>query len=169
MGTYVIVADINESAGVRLEQEFPSDVTFVKCDVTSWESQTCAFKKAIAVSPTSRIDIVLANAGISTPDPIFFNDIERDEPEEPNLAITDANVSGVLMTTKLALWYFRKQNANGTKQDQCLVLQSSVLGFVEVYGAPQYAASKFAVRGLMRSLRRSEQAHGIRVNVIAPW
>ena len=112
---------------------------------------------------------MVANAGISTTDQIFFHEIEKDEPDEPKLNIFEVDAVGVLLTTKLALWYFRKQNGAGPKEDLSLVLQGSVTGYVDIYGAPQYTASKFAVRGLLRSLRQSEQAHGIRVNLIAPW
>ena len=168
-GALVVIADLNEEAGNKLRQEFPLSTTFVKCDVTSWESQLAVFKKAREVSPTSRIDIVVANAGVSTADQIFNHDIEKDEPSEPKLQVTHVNIVGVLFTTKLALWYFRKQNTSGAKKDQCLVLQGSVTGYVDIHGAPQYTASKFAIRGLMRSLRQSEQEYGIRVNLIAPW
>jgi len=34
---------------------------------------------------------------------------------------------------------------------------------------PQYNASKWAVRGLLRSLRNTMPAQGIRVGLIAPW
>lgn len=121
------------------------------------------------MSSSSRIDIIVANAGISTTDAIFFNDIDAKEPKEPNLSITDVHVSGVLKTTALALWYFRKQNAEAPGRDQCLVLQGSVTGYVDHYGAPQYTASKYAVRGLMKSLRKSEDSDVVRVNVISPW
>ena len=168
-GAFVVIADLNEEAGNKLHNEFPLSTAFVICDVTSWESQLSVFKKSKQVSPTSRIDIVVANAGVSTADQVFLNDIEKAEPDKPKLQVTDVNVVGVLFTTKLALWFFRKQNADGARQDQCLILQGSVTGYVDIYGAPQYTASKFAVRGLMRSLRQSEQAHGIRVNLIAPW
>jgi NAD(P)-dependent dehydrogenase (short-subunit alcohol dehydrogenase family) len=166
---FVIVADINQEAGAKLQKELAPSVVFVHCDVTSWESQLLVFKHAAKVSPTSRIDIVVANAGISSTDPIFLNDEDEIEPDEPKLQITQVNVNGVLLTTRLALWYFRKQYLRDPKKDQCLILQGSVTGYIDIFGAPQYTMSKFAIRGLMRSLRQSEAAHGIRVNVIAPW
>ena len=169
-GAFVVVADINEEAGGKLQKELASSVAFVRCDVTSWESQLSVFKHAAKVSSTSSIDIVVANAGISSTDPIFLDDDDDDtEPDEPKLQITNVNVNGVLLTTRLALWYFRKQHRRNPKKDQCLILQGSVTGYVDIFGAPQYTMSKFALRGLMRSLRQSESVHGIRVNMIAPW
>ena len=49
-------------------------VHFSHCDVTKWEDQLALFQKAKSVSPTGNIDIVIANAGISGPDPIFMNE-----------------------------------------------------------------------------------------------
>jgi NAD(P)-dependent dehydrogenase (short-subunit alcohol dehydrogenase family) len=86
-----------------------------RCDVTSWESQLSVFKTAKNVSPGNRIDIVVANAGISNNNQILPDDIHNEEPTEPNLQITSVNVVGVLLTTKLALWYFRKQNKNSAE------------------------------------------------------
>lgn len=168
-GAFVVIADLNEEAGTKLHHEFPKATAFVRCDVTSWESQLSAFKKTKNISPGNRIDIVVANAGISNNDQILPDDIDTEEPTEPNLQITNVNVVGVLLTSKLALWYFCKQNIIQPNRDQCLVLQGSVTGYVDIYGAPQYTLSKFAMRGLMRSLRQSERAHGFRVNLIAPW
>lgn len=47
---------------------------FVKCDVTKWDQQLALFKDAIASSPSHRVDIVSANAGISGQDDIFTTD-----------------------------------------------------------------------------------------------
>lgn len=48
----------------------------LKCDVTKWDQQLALFKDAITNSPTHRVDIVVANAGISSPDDIFTSDRE---------------------------------------------------------------------------------------------
>lgn len=141
-GAHVVIADISESAGSMLHKEFPSLTTFVKCDVNNWTDQLAAFKRAKEVSPSGQIDIVVANAGISAPDDILNNDFEKEEPEEPSFGTLDVNVTGVCLTTKLALWYFGKQHALLQKQgkdadlDQCLVLQGSLAGYVDLV-APQ--------------------------------
>jgi len=142
-GAHVIIADISESAGSKLHKELSSSTTFVKCDVTKWADQLAAFNKAREVSPNGRIDIVVANAGISAADDILSNDFEKDEPQEPSFVTLDVNVTGVCLTTKLALWYFGKQHALLQKQgiaaslDQCLILQGSLAGYADLV-APQY-------------------------------
>ncbi|KAK4552508.1 hypothetical protein LTR86_010352 [Recurvomyces mirabilis] len=170
---HVVIADINESVGKKLVDELSAEkTTFVRCDVTSWAQQAATFKKAKEVSPTGRIDIVVANAGIVSQDDISeHNDLEADEPKEPNIKVTYVNTIGVIYTAKLAMWYFTKQHsqAQGKQEDQVLVLQASIAGYVDLAGVAQYTSSKFAVRGLLRSLRQTAGMSGARVNLIAPW
>lgn len=49
-------------------------VKFVKTNVTSWADQLAVFKTAVSSSPSGRVDIVIANAGISGSDAVFQND-----------------------------------------------------------------------------------------------
>lgn len=53
----------------------------LKCDVTSWEDQAKLFEKTIGKSPAGRIDIVVANAGISGQDPVFLDDCKLEFPD----------------------------------------------------------------------------------------
>ena len=51
-----------------------SSVKFIKTNVTVWADQLAAFKTAISSSPSGRVDIVVANAGISGSDGVFQTD-----------------------------------------------------------------------------------------------
>ena len=166
-GAYVVIADLNEDAAKKIQQEFPETTAAIHSDVTSWKDQVATFKKALELSPSSEVDIVIANAGIAVADSMT-NDISQEEPEEPKLPILDVNINGVFLTTKLAMWYFEKQNSGSQKKDRLLVLQSSLAGYLDLI-SPQYSASKFAVRGLVRALRQMSPKHGVRVALIAPW
>ncbi|EXJ81264.1 hypothetical protein A1O3_07554 [Capronia epimyces CBS 606.96] len=179
-GAFVVIADLDEEEGTRLEKELGRQdthcdnaisVKFVKCNVIIWADQLAVFKTALSSSPSGRVDIVIANAGISGADSVFWNDVEAEEPEEPKLNVLNVNLTGVLYTTKLALHYFRRQNAlnKGEPLDQVLILQGSLAGYIDLPGALQYAASKYGLRGIMKSLRRTEWEHNIRVAYIAPW
>ena len=141
---------------------------FVHCDVRSWADQLKAFKQAIANSPSKTVDIVIANAGISGADQVFWDD-KTEEPVEPDLKILNINLVGVLYTIKLAMHYFRRQYEKNKQIDQLLILQGSLAGYIDLPGSMQYASSKYALRGLMRNLRRSGFTFGMRVNYIAPW
>lgn len=94
------------------------------------------------------------------------------EPEEPNLQTIDVNLKGTLYTAKLAQHYFIKQNGQSpspNQEDTCLVLIGSGAAFLDCLRIPQYSATKWAVRGIMQSLRRTAFYYGSRVNVICPW
>lgn len=157
---------------------------FVKCDVTSWEDQVSVFKVAKEKSPNGRIDVVIANAGIYGPDaldgelrfyrcrePILgpFADktaktagLDAPEPTKPVTKLLDVNLIGVIYTAKLAGWYFNNQDAG----DRCLILVSSIMGYIDTQGSSIYSAAKHGVRGLMTCLRRKGL---VRVNCLAPW
>jgi NAD(P)-dependent dehydrogenase (short-subunit alcohol dehydrogenase family) len=89
-----------------------------------------------------------------------------DEPIEPDLKILKTNLVGVMYTAKLAVHYL---NRNPEGSDRCLIMTASLAGYLDQPGSPQYCASKWGVRGIMRSMRRTMPGMGMRVNIIAPW
>lgn len=94
------------------------------------------------------------------------------EPTRPDLTPVDVNLKGTLYTTKLALHYFVKQNGevpSPEQEDTCLVLIGSGAAFLDIPRGPVYPSTKWAVRGIMHSLRRTAFYYGSRVNVISPW
>lgn len=170
-GAYVVFGDVDEQAGRHVESESSGNAHFVVCDVTQWKDQLAMFKAALSKSPNKRIDFVVANAGISGYDDIFHNDIEREDPEEPQMRILKVNGIGALYTTKLALHYFRRQYKLDPEasRDQLLIQQGSLAGYIDLKGSIQYGFSKWGMRGIMRNLRRTEHASCMRSNYIAPW
>lgn len=155
---------------------------YIRCDVTNWEDQVAAFKAAVIKSPSKSVDIVVANAGISGSDE-FFEGIRQpissaclsgrsvtnigtddgDEPHKPTLRILETNLLAMIYTSKLAMHHMKRQDPN---RDRCLILKSSIMGYLDTNGSPTYGAAKHGVRGLMKVLRRRS---GLRVNVVAPW
>jgi NAD(P)-dependent dehydrogenase (short-subunit alcohol dehydrogenase family) len=162
-------------------------VKFVKCDVTSWEDQLKLFAQAALF--TGKVDYVIANAGIFRKDEVFTfsgeiyhrctepetDDIpigKDQEPMKPDLAAVDVNLKGTLYTTKLALHYFVKQNGelpSPQQEENCLVLIGSGAAFLDCPRGPVYPSTKWGVRGIMHSMRRTAFYHGGRVNMISPW
>jgi NAD(P)-dependent dehydrogenase (short-subunit alcohol dehydrogenase family) len=157
-------------------------VQYVQCDVTNWEAQVAAFKAAVLKSPSKSIDIVVANAGISGSDGFFegihqsnleihlfgqtlakFGPEDGEEPHKPTLRILETNLLAMIYTSKLAMHYMKRQDPS---HDRCLILKSSIMGYLDTNGSPTYGAAKHGVRGLMKVLRRRS---GLRVNVVAPW
>ena len=68
-----------------------SSAKFVRCDVLSWDEQLDMFKDALANSPSQRIDIVCANAGVAIPDSAFNTDPQQEHPDKPSLKVLDIN------------------------------------------------------------------------------
>lgn len=126
------------------------------------------FKAAVSHSPRHSCDIVLANAGIGNHDQVLYFDETTDEPVKPDLSTLNVTLIGTFYTANLAMQYFKRQPET-EEHDRCLIMTSSLAGYLDLTGAPQYCASKFGVRALMRVLRRSTHETGIRVNNIAPW
>ena len=94
-------------------------------------------------------------------------------PTKPSLKTVEVNLFGALYTTKLATHYFVKQNGSvyspETQEDTCLILIGSGAAFLDVNRSPQYAATKWGMRGVMHALRQTAYHYGSRVNVISPW
>ncbi|KAH7041991.1 putative short chain dehydrogenase/ reductase [Macrophomina phaseolina] len=163
-GAHVVIGDIDVERVERLVSEFPDQLHFSKCDVTSWDDQVSLFRAARASSPTNLIHIVVANAGITAPDEVFATEhADQEDPSEPSLNMIE-----------LALHHFRRQHAaavaseNQQLPETSLVLQGSIAAYLDSSTFCQYGASKWAVRGLMRTLRRVVTDHGTRVNSICP-
>lgn len=169
-GAFVTFGDFADDRSKAIVDEIGEDkVCFVHCDVTNWQDQLHLFHTALEKSPSKTIDIVVANAGTSGHDDLATDDTEPDgEPKEPNVNHVKIDLIGVLYTTKLALHYFPRQTESPDR-DRCLILTSSIAGYVDKPGSPQYNAAKFGVRGLMRCLRTTMPEQKMRVNLLAPW
>ncbi|KAK3672030.1 hypothetical protein LTR78_007999 [Recurvomyces mirabilis] len=171
-GAFVTIGDVNEENGRKVVEALGGGkkAAFVKCDVMSWSDQLKLFKTALSSSPSKSINVVCANAGISGQDDVFLDKTDGDgEPLEPDLSIVNINTIGVMLTAKLALHYLAQESEGSEAGGKCLILTASLAGYLELPGSPQYTASKFAVRGLMRSLRLTAPMKEVRVNLIAPW
>lgn len=108
---------------------------------------------------------MLSTAGLSTAS------LGEDPPEPPKSTI-DINVTGVLYTTNLAFYYFkatRDPDVNASKEKKHLLLIGSLAGYGDHPLVGDYTASKWAVRGLWKSIRgHSALLGGVRMNLLAP-
>ncbi|MCJ1226143.1 hypothetical protein MMC12_002792 [Toensbergia leucococca] len=185
-GATIIVGDINVQKGDQLVRELSREtgnpnVHFCYCNVSDWQSQVNLFKEAVKLSPHGGIDSVVANAGIS--DNAFTIEkpkgLDAAEPPPPNLKVLDVNLTGVVYTAHLALFYLPRNPGSApanfrcdpaqTPRDRHLLLIASVAALVPIPGQTLYGASKHAVLGLYRCLRSSVFIHGVRVNLICPY
>jgi SDR family mycofactocin-dependent oxidoreductase len=117
-----------------------------------------ALKTAVAegISELSRLDIVIANAGIA---PMTGDNAWQD--------VIDVNLTGVYHTVDVAIRPLVRQGHGGA-----IVLISSVAGLVGVgaamAGSLGYTAAKHGIVGLMRNYANILAPHSIRVNSVHP-
>lgn len=103
-GARVAILDVNATDGQKVRADvasaFPqASVTFKKCDVSSWREQAAAFSEIY--QEYGRVDIVMANAGISEQGSSSLADTSEETPSEPNLRIFDVNLIGCVYSTSL--------------------------------------------------------------------
>ena len=114
-------------------------------------------EKAVALAQErfGRIDVAIANAGISVAAP--FERLSLDDYRR----VFEINVFGVLRTAKACLPALQASRGS-------FAAVGSVNGFVALPGSSPYVSSKFAVRGLCESLRHDLRPSGVSVTHIAP-
>lgn len=110
-----------------------------------------------------RIDIVVANAGVSIPQDPFATD--TDVNLKPSTKEIDVNLKGALFTARIGNHYLRQNGKEGGD----LILVSSIAGFKESTGLAVYTASKHGVLGILRGLRVQASRDRVRVNAVCPW
>ncbi|EFX02267.1 bacilysin biosynthesis oxidoreductase [Grosmannia clavigera kw1407] len=188
-GAHIAVGDIDDAAGEALVAELRTTIPGGKyhhyhhCDVTDWQSQVAFFRTAVERSATGGIDAAVPNAGISEnetpagnrghecpePAPGSPSDVIAD-PKPPRLHVIGVNLTGVLYSVHLALyWLPRNTKAGAAKCDRHLLLISSIAGILGLPGQAQYTAAKHGVVGLFRALRGTVYRQGIRVNMLCPY
>ena len=190
-GAIVIIGDISlygEEVAARIRQETGNEnVHFIHLDVTSWTSQVNFFREAVRLSPHGGIDTVVANAGINdaeesrlfeNPNVDYLND---PSPPAPSFKTLDINITGVMYTVHLALFFLPKnpgsircssnpKSNSESKRDRHILLLGSVASLHPLMTQAPYTVSKHGVLGLFRCLRISAPVSaGARVNIICPY
>ncbi|EOD47370.1 putative benzoate 4-monooxygenase cytochrome p450 protein [Neofusicoccum parvum UCRNP2] len=155
-GARVHILDLNPPTGD--DAVLPDSVIYTRCDITDWASLRSAFTKA------GRVDIAVANAGVSQESDYFADTFDADGLlEEPRWAVIDVNFRAVLNFTKLALSAFRRQGPGGS-----LVITASATAYSPEYSLPAYSAAKLGLIGLVRALRPQMPLYGATINAVAP-
>ena len=153
-GARVVLGDILDAQGEELARELGEGALYVHLDVTN--SDDWAKAVAAAVSNFDGLDILVNNAGIAE-----FEALEDTTMElwDRTLAI---NLTGAFRGIQAALPAL-KRSGNAS-----IINISSIAGFVGFEGLGVYNASKFALRGLTKSLALDLAQYSIRVNSVHP-
>ena len=112
---------------------------------------------AQALDQFGRLDIVIANAGVSEATSFHKQTLKEFR------RIVDINLMGTahLLHPTFAHLYQQRSGA--------IVVSSSAAGLYGEHGLPAYSASKAAIIGLCHALALEGVSHGVRVNTIAPF
>jgi SDR family mycofactocin-dependent oxidoreductase len=113
---------------------------------------------AAAVSVLGRIDVVVANAGITSWG--SFWELSESEWKE----MLDIDLGGVWRTFKAAAPVLIEQGEGGS-----MIAISSVAGLKALPGQAHYVAAKHGVVGLVKEAAVELGPHRVRVNSIHPW
>lgn len=151
-GAKVVIGDVLDTQGAALAAELGANAAYVHLDVTQADNWQSAI--AFTVKTFGGLHILVNNAGIASAAPIleFKLDIWR--------KTLDINLTGTFLGMQAAIPDMRKGGS--------IINISSVEGLRGSAGLHAYVASKFAVRGLTKSVALDVAHLGIRVNSIHP-
>ena len=131
----------------------PTEGLAVQCDVSKEEDCRRLIDRAAEVY--GRIDVLVNNAGISMR--ALFDDVDLDVLRK----LMDTNFWGTVYCTKYALPYIQRSHGS-------VVGVSSVAGFHGLPGRTGYSASKYAMHGLLETVRVENLKKKVHVLIVAP-
>jgi len=138
----------------EIENELPGvEIESVQTDVSKEEDCQILIEKAIA--RFGQVDVMINNAGISMR--ALFEEVELDVLRR----LMEVNFWGTVYCTKYSLPHLLKTKGS-------LVGVISIAGHIGLPGRTGYAASKFAVRGFLDTIRIENLKKDLHVLVAAP-
>jgi SDR family mycofactocin-dependent oxidoreductase len=147
-------ADMDET--VAAVEALDRRIIATKADVRSLEQLKHAVDDGVA--QLGRLDVVIANAGVST----FMGPAESLS-EEAFVDMIDINLTGVWRTCAAAIPHIKAGGRGGS-----IIMTSSAAGLMAYANVGHYVSAKHGVVGLMRTLALELAPESIRVNSIHP-
>lgn len=146
-----------DQSTVEMLESAGAEALYVQCDVTDGDSVTAAYAKG--VERFGRLDIVVANAGISPQPPVHLPEEEFDVFRK----VTQVNQEGAWWTAREGSRILREQGEGGK-----IVFTSSIAGLVGSDSGAHYCMSKGAINQLTRALAFQLASSQINVNAVCP-
>lgn len=163
-GSSVVIADLPQSPGAALADEWGDRAVFVPTDVTDAEQVKAAVD---AASELGRLDVVVACAGIVRGARVVGR--KGPFPLDMFRQVVDINLTGTFTVVSLAAARMVETAAGALDEEAgVIVMTASVAAFDGQVGQAAYSASKGAIVGLTLPLARDLAEHRIRVMAIAP-
>ncbi|MCJ1697916.1 SDR family oxidoreductase [Rathayibacter caricis] len=153
-GASVVIGDVLDIEGETLSAELGDRALFLHLDVTRPEQWAAAVEQTI--SRFGRIDVLVNNAGIANGAPI------AEFPLELWQKTLDINLTGAFLGIRAVVPHLVAQNSGS------IINISSVEGLRGSAHLHAYVATKFALRGLTKSVAIEVASAGVRVNSIHP-
>ncbi|MEZ5742510.1 MAG: glucose 1-dehydrogenase [Sphingomonadaceae bacterium] len=153
-GARVLITDLLDEPGAALAGELGDAAAFLHQDVTSRDDWAEAV--ATAEDHFGRFDCLVNNAGT-----IVFKAFE-DQDDAAIDRLIDVNLKGVIYGCQAAIPALERTGGGS------IVNMSSADGIAGANAVSVYSSTKFAVRGLTKSLALELGPRGIRVNSIHP-
>ena len=153
-GAKVVLTDVMEEEGAAVAKDIGGDAVFIKHDVSSDDGWANVVNETVDKHGT--IDVLINNAGL-----VHFTPIEHFNPADAE-KILGVNTVGPMLGTKHVSPVMKKAGKGS------IVNISSVDGLRGCNGLTLYTASKWALRGLTKSLAYELGTSGIRVNSVHP-
>ena len=153
-GAKVVLTDVLDEQGQAVAEDLGQDAQFMNLDVASDDGWAQVIGEVD--DQHGQIDVLINNAGL-----VHFTAIEDFDPKDAE-KILGVNTIGPMLGVKHVV-PIMKRTGKGS-----IVNVSSVDGLRGCNGLTLYTASKWALRGLTKSLAYELGTSGIRVNSIHP-
>jgi 3alpha(or 20beta)-hydroxysteroid dehydrogenase len=153
-GAAVVIGDILDDEGAALADELGAAARFVHLDVTRPQDWNGA--AARAVGDFGKLDVLVNNAGIVNGSALQKFDLRQWQ------RIVDVNLTGTFLGMQVAADPMIAAGGGS------IINVSSIEGLRGTPWAHGYVATKWAVRGLAKSVAMELAPHNIRVNSIHP-
>ena len=153
-GAKVVIADILADKGAQLAQELGTSGAYFDLDVTSADAWARAVDFTLA--RFGRLNVLVNNAGILNKGTLDQYTLEQWQ------RILAINVTGAFLGIKAAL------TALKAAAPASIINMASIAGVQGNAGVHGYTASKFALRGLTKSVAAELAGTGVRCNAVLP-
>jgi NAD(P)-dependent dehydrogenase (short-subunit alcohol dehydrogenase family) len=162
-GARVVIADVNEPGGAKLQSELGASARFIRVDVTD-ESSVLRGLAAAAELGTLRgivnaAGIVLAEKVLGRNGPHALDAFSR---------IVQVNLAGTFNVIRLASAVMMTAEPTASGERGVIINTASVSAFDGQIGQAAYSASKGGIVAMALPIARELARYGIRVMTIAP-